>query len=97
MGNFKELQPNYDEAAGFAKDYYRDAPQHISVIHDGQPPITRTFQPDEDDKLREFVERANSEGGKIHFAVNKIAEAAWNKKAHKAGCNGCYGVTLRPR
>lgn len=88
MGKQKELQPNYAEAAKFAADYYRDRPRHISVIHDGKPPITRTFQPGEEEQLRDFVERENHNGGNVYFAVNEIAETAWNKKAQKADVTG---------
>lgn len=88
MADGKLLFPDYDEAASFAKNYYADRPRHISVIHDGQPPITRTFHPDQGDKLKEFVERENRQGGNVYFAVNEIAETAWNKKAQKADVTG---------
>jgi hypothetical protein len=78
-------KPNYDEAVQFSEDYFGELPRHIVSIVDGQGPIARTFQPDEDDKLRDFIEKQNASGGNIYFAVNEIAETAWNKKATKAG------------
>ena len=81
-------KPNFDEAVAFAKNYYSALPRHITAIYEAKPPITRTFQPGEDEQLRDFVEHHNNSGANIYFAVNEIDKAAWNKKATKQHVTG---------
>lgn len=79
-----DVKPNCDESAQFVKDYYGSKPRHITAIHEGKQPITRTFQANEGVDLLGFVRKHNDAGANIYFAVNEIAESAWNKKAKKS-------------
>ena len=83
MSKSTELKANFDKATEFAANYYSVLPRHITAIYEGKQPITQTFQPGEDTQLQSFVEKHNSAGANIYFAVNEIDKAAWNKKATK--------------
>ena len=94
MSKSTDPKANFDEAAQFTKNYYSVLPRHITAIYEGKQPITRTFQPGEDGQLQSFVEKHNTAGANIYFAVNEIDKAAWNKKATKKHVTGVTALQV---
>ena len=94
MSNSTNPKTDFDEAAQFAKNYYSVLPRHITAIYEGKQPITRTFQPGEDDQLQSFVEKHNTAGANIYFAVNEIDKSAWNKKTTKKHVTGVTALQV---
>jgi len=88
------LKANFQEATEFAASYYSVLPRHITAIYEGKQPITQTFQPGEDEQLQSFVEKHNTAGANIYFAVNEIDKAAWNKKAAKKHVTGVTALQV---
>jgi hypothetical protein len=94
MSKSPDLKANFAEAAEFAANYYSVLPRHITAIYEDKQPITRTFQPGENTQLQSFVEKHNSAGANIYFAVNEIDKAAWNKKATKKHVTGVTALQV---
>ena len=94
MSKSTDLKANFQEVAEFATNYYSVLPRHITAIYEGKQPITRTFQPGEGKLLQSFVEKHNTAGANIYFAVNEIDKAAWNKKAAKKHVTGVTALQV---